>query len=55
MDYTKLSAEAFRLYESFITSGFGTEYAFELTKFCIKEFPIFKNFILDEFGNYVNY
>lgn len=53
MNYTKLTAEAFKMYESFISSGFGTDYAFELTKFCIKEFPIFKNFITDEYDNYV--
>lgn len=55
MDYTKLTVEAFKMYGSFLDAGFSTDYAFELTKFCIKEFPMFKNFITDECGNYVNY
>lgn len=55
MDYTKLSSEAFKLYESFINAGFPTDYAFELTKFCVKEFPMFKNFIVEEYDNYSNY
>ena len=55
MDYTKLTGEAFKMYESFLNAGFSTDYAFELTKFCIKEFPMFKNFIIDEYGNYANY
>ena len=49
MDYNKLTAEAYKMYESFINAGFSTDHAFELTKFCIKEFPIFKNFIVEEF------
>lgn len=55
MDYSKLTDEAFKMYNSFIYSGFVTEHAFELTKFCIKEFSMFKNLIIDESGNYVNY
>ena len=55
MDYSKLTAEAFKMYDSFINAGFVTEHAFELTKFCMKEFPMFKNFIVDDYGNYVNY
>ena len=53
MEYTKLTTEAFKLYESFMNAGFGNDYAFELTKFCIKEFLIFKGFITEEYGNYI--
>lgn len=48
-NYDKLTAEAFKMYESFLHAGFGPGDAFELTKFCIKEFPIFKNLIVEEF------
>lgn len=48
MDYTKLAGEAYKMYESFISAGFGTDQAFELAKFCIKEFPMFKSFIVEE-------
>lgn len=55
MDYTKLSTEAFKLYNELLNAGFSTDYAFELTKFCVKEFPMFKNFVTDEYGNQLNY
>ena len=48
-NYSNLTTEAFKMYESFISVGFGTDHAFELTKFCIKEFPIFKKLIVEEY------
>lgn len=48
MDYTKLSAEAYKLYLAFCNAYFDSKQAFELTKFCIKEFPIFKEMIKEE-------
>lgn len=48
MDYTKLSAEAYKLYSAFRDVYFTDSQAFELTKFCIKEFPIFKEMIKEE-------
>ena len=53
MDYTKLADEAFKMYNSFIRAGFSFNYAFELTKFCVKEFPIFKDFITEDYNNYI--
>lgn len=47
MDYGKLTTD--------ITAGFETDYTFELTKFCLGEFPMFKTFITDDFSNYTNY
>ena len=48
-NYDKLTAEAFKMYESFLKAGFCVGDAFELTRFCIKEFPIFKDLIVEEF------
>lgn len=50
MDYTKLTEEARKLYNSFSSAGFSEEHAFELTKFCIKEFSVFKSMITDDYG-----
>ena len=50
MEYSKLTNEAYRLYTSFCDAGFSSEHAFELTKFCVKEFTIFKSMITDEYG-----
>lgn len=49
MDYTKLTTEARKLFNSFLDAGFDVDNAFELTKFCIKEFPMFNNFIFEEY------
>ena len=48
MDYTKLSQEARKLYDAFFDAFYDRDQAFELTKFCIREFPIFKEMIKEE-------
>lgn len=48
MNYTILSEEAYKLYTSFCNVCFTDSQAFELTKFCIKEFPVFKEMIKEE-------
>ena len=53
MEYSKLTDEAYKLYMSFFNSGFDSHQAFELTKFCVKEFAIFKTMITDEYGNQI--
>ena len=48
MNYSKLSKEAYKLYLAFIDAYFDYNQAFELTKFCIKEFPIFREMINED-------
>ena len=48
MNYTKLAEETRKLYHSFRDAWFNDSEAFELTKFCIKEFPIFRDMIKEE-------
>lgn len=50
MDYRKLTREAYKLYREFCDAYFTDEQAFELTMFCIKEFPIFKDMITESQG-----
>lgn len=48
MDYTRLAREANKLYQAFCNE-FATDIALELTKLCIIEFPIFQNFVVEEY------
>lgn len=48
MNYSKLSKEAYKLYNAFFDQFFDKDRAFELTKFCIKEFPIFREMIKED-------
>ena len=48
MNYNKLSKEVYKLYRTFFDDFLDRDQAFELTKFCIKEFPIFREMIEEE-------
>lgn len=48
MDYTRLAAEASKLYQAFCNE-FGTDIALELTKLCVTEFPMFQGFVVEEY------
>ena len=48
MDYTRLALEAGKLYRAFCNE-LGTNIALELTKLCITEFPMFQNFVVEEY------
>lgn len=47
MDYTRLADQVYALYSAFCDKYFTPEQALDLTKFCMKEFPIFKTLIPD--------
>ena len=49
MDYTKLAVEASKLYRAFCNE-FGTDTALELTKLCITTFPMFQEFIVEDYN-----
>lgn len=53
MNYLKLASEAYKLYNAFFDKFYDRDQAFELTKFCIKEFPIFREMIVEEEEPYV--
>ncbi len=48
MDYTKLAAEAGKIYRAF-SNELGADIALELTKLCITEFPMFQDFVVEEY------
>jgi hypothetical protein len=48
MDYTKLAKEARKLYQAF-SNEFGIDIALELTKLCVTEFPMFQDFVVEEY------
>lgn len=48
MNYTKLAAEVRRLYHAFRNAYFTDSESFELTKFCVKEFSIFREMIEED-------
>lgn len=52
MDYRKLTKEAYKLYTEFCNAYFTNEQAFELTMFCIREFPIFRDMITESQEDY---
>lgn len=48
MNYTRLANESSKLFEAFRQDGWNDEWAYELTKSCIREFPIFREMIEKE-------
>lgn len=48
MNYKKLANEVYKLYRTFFDVFFDRDQAFELTKFCVKEFPMFKEMIEED-------
>ena len=48
MDYRKLADEAYKLYNAFYNVFLNKDLAFDLTKFCVKEFPIFREMVEEE-------
>ena len=48
MNYTKLAEESSKIFEAFGQAGWCDEWAYELSKTCIREFPIFRDMIEGE-------
>lgn len=48
MNYSKLAEESSKLHEAFRHVGWCDEWAYELTKTCVREFPIFREMIEEE-------
>lgn len=48
MNYSKLAEESSKIFEAFRQAGWCDEWAYELSKTCIREFPIFREMIEEE-------
>lgn len=48
MDYTKLASEARKLYHALRDEEFDAAQAYDITKFCVRDYPIFREMIEKE-------
>lgn len=53
MNYQKLSHEIYKMYNTFLIDFRDVSQAFELAKFCVKEFPIFRDMIEEDMEDYI--
>lgn len=48
MNYSKLAEESSKMFEAFRQAGWNDEWAYELSKTCIREFPVFREMVEEE-------
>lgn len=48
MNYSRLAKESSKIFEAFRQEGWNDEWAYELSKICIREYPIFREMIEEE-------